>query len=398
MLNETTLREISTNLNEPNWILDNRLGAYEKYKNLNETNFKYGIGISVNVSELDFSQIDPNISPSLENVKAPKNVEIISFANALEKYPEVLREYISSKTSFYGDNKLTALHAAFFNNGIFIRIPEGVTLTEQIQISQDIESRSKIEYIIVIAEKNSKAVIIENVKSNNQNEKTFRSQIVEVIVKENANVEYISAQNLSSSTYNIVRRDSKVDRNGFMHWVDCSIGSKFTQLFTSTDLIGEGAGSNNTGIIFGDNTQCFDIKGSSLHSESNTISNMNSRVVLNNNAKAVYRGLVQIKPGAINCEGYQKEDTILLNENAHADIVPNLEIANNEVKCSHGATISQIDEDKLFYMMSRGLSENNAKKTIVEGFFDPIIIKIADEKLKEELVNSIKDRLESMIK
>ena len=104
--------------------------------------------------------------------------------------------------------------------------------------------------------------------------------------------------------------------------------------------------------------------------------------------------MIKINPLATNCEGYQKDDTLLLSENARADVVPNLEIANNEVKCSHGATITQIDEEKLFYMMSRGLDEKNAKKTMIEGFFDPVFARFENESIKEEIVKTITERLQ----
>ena len=209
-------------------------------------------------------------------------------------------------------------------------------------------------------------------------------------------MEYVAVQNFSKFVYNFSQRKAKVMENGFMYWIDCSIGSKFTQSLTLTKLEGVGAGSKSWGIIFGDENQCYDINSETEHAASKTVSDMLTRVVLNGKAKTVYRGLVKINPKAVNCEGYQKDDTILLSDDARADVVPNLEIANNDVKCSHGATISQIDEDKLFYMMSRGLDEKAAKKAIIEGFFDPIMAKINNENLKEEIISSISQRVEEI--
>ena len=169
--------------------------------------------------------------------------------------------------------------------------------------------------------------------------------------------------------------------------------SSVWEALTKTFLDGENAESCSQGILFGDNEQCFDVSTETIHTASRTKCNMMTKVVLNDNAKAVYRGLVRVNPKAVKCEGYQKNDTILLSENAEADAVPNLEIENNDVKCSHGATISQIDEMKLFYMMSRGIDEKSAKKQIVEGFFDPILANIENDKIKDDIKNKSTSRI-----
>ena len=393
MLTENTIRELSKNLHEPNWLLDKRLQAFQKFQDLDMPSFKYGIGIFVDVSDLDINQINP-LNEIKESILDNNEVEVLTFREAMSKYEDTLKNYFMSTVSI--SNKLTALHASFFNNGIVIIIPENKEIEKPILINLDLVVKSKLDHILVIAEKNSKATIVETARANGINGQVFRSQIVEVIVKEKAYVEYVAVQNFSKFVYNFSQRKAKVMENGFMYWIDCSIGSKFTQSLTLTKLEGVGAGSKSWGIIFGDENQCYDINNETEHAASKTVSDMLTRVVLNGKAKTVYRGLVKINPKAVNCEGYQKDDTILLSDDARADVVPNLEIANNDVKCSHGATISQVDEDKLFYMMSRGLDEKAAKKAIIEGFFDPVMIKINDETLKEEILSSISQRVEAI--
>ena len=396
MLTEKSVKELSKKLNEPEWLLKRRLEAYNKFKELEMPSFKYGIGIFVDVSDLNLESINPLNNIDKNIVISGNDVEVLTFAQALEKNSDLIKEFFMTKCVLPGENKFTALHAAFFNNGIIIKIPENTNVKKPIQINLDLISQARLEHILIIAEKNSKATIVETSKSDKENKQVFRSQIVEAIVKENARLEYISVQNLSRSVYNFCKRNAHVEQNGFMYWIDCSIGSKFTQSVTSTNLNGIGAESKSWEIIFGDKAQCFDIDSKTIHANSKTISEMMTRVVLNDKAKTVYRGLVKINPKAVNCEGYQKDDTILLSEDARADIVPNLEIANNDVKCSHGATVSQIDEDKIFYMMSRGIDDKTAKRSIVEGFFNPIIIKIENQEIQNEIINSISLRLGSL--
>ncbi len=392
MLSEQIFKNLSKQWQEPSWLLERRKAAFEQFQELEMPSFKYGIGIFVDASDLNLDIINPLDDKNENTIIKSEGAEILSFQEALQKYPDILEDYFFKKDGLY-KNKLTALHNAFFTQGLVIRIPKNTTLNKPIQIYEEMKASTKISTLLIIAEPNSKAMVTEVLNSINDNQQRFRSQEIGIIVKENAQIEYKTIQNASKSTYHFSQRKAIVSRNGIIHWIDCCIGGKLTQTNTKTFLDGEGAETKSFGITFGDQTQCFDINYETIHKASKTVSNMLTKVVLNDKAKTVYRGLIKIAPLAIGCEGYQKDDTILLSENAHADSVPNLEIANNDVKCSHGATISQIDEEKLFYMKSRGLDEKTSKKMIVEGFFDPIFIKIEDETLQDEIKNKISERL-----
>lgn len=391
MISENTIRKISARLNEPEWMIDRRLEAFEKFKELSMPSFRYGIGISVDISEIDLNKMDPLEDKSRCKIDADENVEALSFYEAFENHENLLRDNFMTKCVLANEDKFAAFHAAFFNSGILIRIPENTEIKKPVELHLDFNGKARIDHILVIAERNSKAIIVDY--SSSQSNEGFRNQVVEIIVKENARIEYRSIQNFSKNIYNFSKKRAHVERNGFIQWIDCCIGGKFTQSLTKTFLNGDNAESQSLGIVFGDNKQCFDVNNETIHVASRTKCNMLTKVVLNDNAKAVYRGLVRVNPNAVKCEGYQKNDTILLSEYAEADAVPNLEIENNDVKCSHGATISQIDDTKLFYMMSRGIDENSAKRAIVEGFFDPIIVKIENEELKEEIKKNISERI-----
>ena len=390
MPNEKTIIRISERLNEPDWMLDRRLEAFEKFKELNMPNFKYGIGISVDVSELDLNKLNPGDNLDKYVVRS-EGAKVMSFKEALENDETILRENFMTKCVLANEDKFTAFHAACFNNGILIRIQEDAEIKTPIELHLDFTEEFRTDHILIIAEKNSSAIITE--VSSSTNNKGFRNQVVEIIAKENAKVEYRSLQNFSQEVYNFSRKRAHVEKNGFIQWVDCNIGGKFTQSLTKTFLNGEDATSYSQGIVFGDNTQCFDVNTETIHAASRTKCNMTTRVVLNDSAKTIYRGLVRVNPKAIKCKGYQKSDIILLSENAEADAVPNLEIENNDVKCSHGATISQIDESKLFYMMSRGIDERTAKKQIIEGFFDPVLTRFDDNELNKNIKSNISERI-----
>jgi len=396
MLKEHVVRNISAKYKEPKWLLEKRLEAWKKFNQLDIPRFVYGIGIYASVNDLKLEEVDPNsINEDEVVVTNDEDIEVLRFDEALSKYEDDIRDFFVRQELVSNGNKFEALHGSCFNSGLFIRIPEGKIIEKPIMINLDLKSKTRIDYILIIAEKNSSANIIESTKSDEKGQ-MFRSQIIDIVVKENSKVEFKSIQNLGKNVYNFIKRKGHVGRSASLLWVDCCIGSKFTQNNTRTYIEGEGGESRSWGVAYGDQNQCYDINGETIHLASRTTSDMMAKVVLNDKAKTIYRGLVKINPGAKNCEGYQQEHTILLSQDAQANTVPNLEIENNEVKCSHGATITQIDKDKLFYMMSRGMNEITAKRTIIEGFFDPVIVSVEDEELRDEIKSSITKRLEGI--
>src|SRR3989344_3258173 len=184
MINENTIRKISARLNEPEWMIDRRLEAFEKFKEMSMPNFRYGIGISVDISELDLNNIDPLEDKSRCKIDANENVEALSF------------------------------YEAFFNSGILIRIPENTEIKKPVELHLDLNGKARIDHILVIAERNSKAIIVDY--SSSKNNEGFRNQMVEIIAKENARIEYRSVQNFSQNVYSFSKKRAHVERDAFI--------------------------------------------------------------------------------------------------------------------------------------------------------------------------------------
>ena len=215
MLNEDLVRKMSSIMNEPEWLLNKRIESLKTFDQLEMPSFKYGIGIFVDVSELDINSINPLSSSKNPIAVFSDEVEVLTFQEAIKKHENVIKEYFMTRCVLTDENKLTALHGAFFNNAILIIIPENKIVKKPIDISLYLDNNASLDHVLIIAEKNSKATIIESSRSKN-NEQTFRSQVVEVIVKENAAIEYISIQNFNNSVYNFCKRNAHVEQNGFM--------------------------------------------------------------------------------------------------------------------------------------------------------------------------------------
>lgn len=393
MIDSETITELAKTRGEPAWLIEKREQALKKFESLPEPRFVYGLGILADVSELDIGSIDVLGRNEEARVIIPSGVEVLTFTQALEskEYAGLIKDHLMTAVSIEG-NKFTALHAAGFNNGLLIRIPKGVVCKEPIRVQLQASVNATLDHVLVIAEEQSSALIIED--TNSDDAATFHSKIVEVIAKDSARVDYVSIQELGDDVWHFSKKGARIGRDASVTWSDCALGGKFSQIFTTSDLDGQGASSKTQGIFFGIDKQRFDVRCTSLHHVPNTSANMTTRTVLDNEAKAVYRGLIRIEKGAKKTSSHQKSDTLLLGDESRADSVPELEIENDDVQCSHGATIGQIDEDTLFYMTSRGIDLKSAKQHIIKGFFKPILDAITDEQLRVNLDVAINRRLE----
>lgn len=368
------------NTSESRWILDKKNSALEQFNKLQMPPTVYGLGIFAN-SEVNLNNL--NIKNNQVSVIS-KDAIVVNFNNPGE-YENLIKEHFQSCVK--ADNKLIAFHYTKFN-GILIYIPKNKEASP-IQIDSNLIADS-VDHILIVADTNSRAYILDSAKSTTSK---FRSQVVEIIAKENAKIDYISLQNLSRETTNFTIRNAIVEKDASLNWFDYCLGSKFSKITTTTNLNGQGASTINLGLFFGDKTQLYDIQNSSIHNSPFTKCDMLTKGVLKDKAKTVYRGLIKIQPNAPNSQGYQKEETILIGEDAEVDAVPILEIHNDNVKCKHGTSIGQLDKEKLFYMTSRGLDEDTAKAKIIEGFFESMMSKLPEDFVNLSFREIINERL-----
>jgi len=416
---ETFIETLSRKNNEPQWLLDKRLESYRIFKQKPMPNFIYGLNIQMNI-DLNLDNIDINKGGNLNTEIKNNNSNIIieNFENSLKNHENILKEKLMSTEN--ADEKFTAFHNAFLNNLIFVHIPKNVEVKEPIELSSIVSSNVVFEHLIVVAEDNSKFTLVESSKSNNSNynkifsinnyfnekyliknsdekineNNIYRSKIAEIFIGKNCNVNYGNVQLLNQNAFNFTIKKAVVGANSTLNWMDCCFGSKVTLSEATTILDGDGATTNNHGIFFGSKQQQFDLVAKSIHNAPHTVSDIFTKGVLTGSSKCLYRGLVRIESNAFGSNGYQKEDTLLLSEDAAADSIPNLEIENNDVRCTHGASIGRINREKLFYMKSRGLNDEQATREYVKGFFEPLIQKIQIQNLRDNMHDMIVERME----
>ncbi|MEK6937346.1 MAG: Fe-S cluster assembly protein SufD [Nanoarchaeota archaeon] len=369
---------------EPHWMKEKRLNALDLFNSLPHPEFRYGITININSSDLNFSEIN---LPAKKLIDLPKNDEIIiiNLSEALFTHEDLVKKHFLSCFPTLG--KFEALHTLLWNKGVFIYVPKNTVIKKPIKLI-DSNDNFEFQHNLIIVDENSSLSIFEE-ETSNSNEKSYKTKITEIIVNDNSALNYGSFQNLSQNTINFSTKRALVHQNSNINWINFDLGSKLNKSEVITKLEKEGSNTNVFNLFFTNNNQQFDLSSSIFHNSKHTKSDMAVRGALDNKSKVIINGLVKIAERATNSNGYQKQDALLLSQDAEIDPIPNLEIDNNEVKCSHGTTVSRLDKEKLFYLKSRGIPEDKASKLMIKGFFDPIIRKIKLKEVRKDLRKAI---------
>ena len=405
-LNEQFIIDLSRRKNEPEWMLEFRLKSYAKFKELEEPSFGPKLEIDFDnityyksVEEKltnDWKKVNCSIRNSFEDLgvieaenkylggvtnqfesevvyhnQSVKDEGIIftSTDDALQKYPELFKEYFNHLVN-YAENKYTALNGAVWSGGSFIYIPKGVKVDRPLQSYFRIETESlgQFERTIIIVDEGADLSYIEGCTAKEYSVTSLHAGVVEIFIKKNAHCRYSTIQNWSTDVYNLVTKRAIVDDFGTMEWVDGNIGSKITMKYPSCILKGEGATGNSISIAYAKEGQQLDAGAKMIHLGSNTKSNIVSKSIAEKGGVSNYRGLTKIGKTAINSKASIKCDTIILDELSKSDTFPTNIVGNNSSILEHEATISKVSAEKMFYLTSKGLSEDTAKELLIMGF------------------------------
>ncbi len=303
-----------------------------------------------------------------------KGVVFLGMDEGLKKYPELVKEYFGTVIPA-GDNKFAALNSAVWSGGSFIYIPPGVKVEYPLQAYFRINAANmgQFERTLIIADEGSFVHYVEGCSAPIYSTDSLHSAVVEIIVKKGARVRYTTIQNWSTNVYNLVTKRAKVMGEGVMEWVDFNGGSKLTMKYPSVYLMEPGAHGEILSLAFAGAGQHQDAGGKAVHVAPNTTSRIISKSVSLNGGRTSYRGLLQIYPGAKGARSKVVCDALILDPLSRSDTYPTMKIEENEVNVEHEATVSKIGEAQLFYLMSRGLSEDQASSLIVSGFVEPIV-------------------------
>ncbi len=293
------------------------------------------------------------------------------------------------------DEKFAAHNAAMWENGLLVHVPKGVRLEQPlyVRIVNSVEGGSLFWRLLVVAEPESSFTVIEEYVSTSPELSGYLNAAVEIVVEQGAKVEYVSVQSTSQETWHFGTHHARVERDAELDWVAGGFGSKKGKIRIQNDLAGPGATSRVTGAYFADGTQHLDYDTFQEHIAPNTTSDFAFKGALRDNSSAVWRGMIRVEKDAQKTNAYQENRNLLLSKTAHADSIPGLEILANDVRCTHGATLGQVDREQLFYLMARGLSRQEAERMIVRGFFQDVLDRIELEPVREALGAALEARI-----
>jgi Fe-S cluster assembly protein SufB len=413
-LSSDIVKEISGIKNEPKWMLDFRLRALEIFYKKQMPTF------GGDLSRMNFDDIYYYIKPAdrkgrtweevpdkvkntfeklgipeaerkfLAGVEAQYDSESVysslkgqweklgvifcSTDEALKNHPDILKKYFGTIIP-PADNKFAALNSAVWSGGSFIYIPEGVHVDIPLQAYFRINSESagQFERTLIIAEPGSFVHYVEGCTAPVYAMDALHSAVVEIIIKEGARVRYTTIQNWSDNVYNLVTKSAAAYKDATMEWVDGNIGSKLTMKYPAIYLMDKGAHGEVLSVAYAGDGQHQDTGGKAVHYAPHTSSIITSKSISKGTGRASYRGLLKVYKGATDVKASVKCDALLLDEAARSDTYPKIEIDEEQVQIGHEATVSKVGDEQLFYLRSRGLSEEQATAMIVSGFIEPIV-------------------------
>jgi Fe-S cluster assembly protein SufD len=293
------------------------------------------------------------------------------------------------------DEKFAAHNAAVWEHGLLVVVPKGVELEQPlaVRIVNSVEGGALFFRLLVIAEPESRFTLIEEYASSSPELNGYTNTVAELFVEQAAKLEYVSIQSLSQNTWHFASHHARVERDAELDWVAGGFGSRRGKTWIQNDLAGQGATSRVTGAYFADGEQHLDYDTYQLHMAPNTTSDFAFKGALRDHATAVWRGMIHVEKEAQRTNAYQENRNLMLSPTTHAVPIPGLEILANDVRCTHGATVGQVDRDQLFYLMARGLPRAEAERLIVRGFFTDVLDRIELEPVREALAEALEARI-----
>ena len=413
-LSESVVRAISAEKDEPEWMLKYRLRAYKTFlkksmpnwgANISNINFDdiYYYAKPVDGQQRTWEDVPEDIKETFERIGIPeaerkflagvgaqydsevvyhniradleeKGVIFCDPETAVREHPDIVREYFGTIIPF-GDNKFSALNSAVWSGGSFVYIPKGVSVDIPLQAYFRINSEKfgQFERTLIIADEDSFVHYIEGCTAPVYTTDSLHSAVVEIIAKKGARVRYSTIQNWSGDVYNLVTKRAVAYEGATVEWVDGNIGSKRTMKYPSIYLMGDGAHGEVMSIAFAGKGQEQDTGGKAVHLADNTTSVITSKSISKDGGISTYRGLVKVEPNLRNIKSRVVCDALIIDKHSESNTFPYIEIDSDDVSAEHEARVSKIGEDQLFYLQSRGMTEEEASMMIVNGFLDPLV-------------------------
>lgn len=419
------VEQLSQALNEPAWMREFRLQAWETFANLplpttqdepwRRTDLRrlklQELGPSLNGhGPLAVSQVPDYLGEQLtegeaggvmlqvdgETVKyelsdalREQGVVFCDMHTAVDEYPELIQKYFMTRAVTVEEGKFAAMHGAFWRGGTFLYVPKNVKAAAPLHSALWSASGRTYTHTLVVLDEGSEAIFLDEYESETGNEPAIHNGAVELLVGDNASLTYASLQDFGANLWSFTHERARTGRDAKVDWVTSMMGTRLTKAFQTVELDDRGGWARMSGLFFADGRQHFDLDTQQNHNAADTVSDLLYKGALKQRSRTVWQGMIKALPGSQRIDGFQANRNLVLERTARADSIPGLEIEADDVRCTHASTIGQLDETEIFYLMSRGIPRVTAIRMVVQGFFDPVMQRIPIEGVRERIAERI---------
>lgn len=323
---------------------------------------------------------------------AAQGVIFTDLRQALHEHSDLVRRYFMTEVVKPDANKFTALHAALWDTGAFVYVPKNVKVELPLQVILH-QARSGVggyHHTLLVAEEGADVTVVDDLLGGKDG---LQSAVVELYLHDNSVVRYMNLQDFEHTTWNFLTGRARLKRNADLRWIQVSWGSRLTKAFLDIDLVGQGGHAELLGIYFPTGRQHIDHQTLQNHHAPNCFSDLLFNGALKDKSRSVYMGSIRVHRGAQKTDAYQRNGNLILDSTARADSIPGLEIEADDVRCTHGATASQVEDEYVFYLMARGLTRSQAERMIVQGFFQAVLDRVPVESVVTKLERVIERKI-----
>jgi Fe-S cluster assembly protein SufD len=420
---ENDIFALSGAMGEPEWMKQRRLEALRLFKDTPRPTTKDEAWRRTDIRRVRFEKVTPAIGgarledlparlttmidgekqaglllhadggpvyAALDEELAEQGVILADMNTAVREHGELVERFFMREAVPVHAGYFAAMHGALWSGGTFLYVPRNVQVELPLRTATwagpDVNS---FTHTLVVIESGASVALVEEFTSSDSGDQAVHNGVIELIVHENAQLDYVNVQDWDRNAYNFTTERALVGRDATLHWVVSGMGSRLTKSFIDSSLVGPGSTALMSGVFFGDGRQHLDYDTQQNHVADHATSDLLYKGALKDRARSVWQGMIKVYPGAQKTDGYQANRNLILDKTARADSIPGLEIEADDVRCTHGATISQLDPDEVFYIRSRGLPLEDTQRLIVQGFFEPVIARIPLEDVRERLTGEI---------
>lgn len=423
------VEQLSAALNEPAWMKEFRLRAWEVFANTPMPTTQDEPWRRTDLRRLNLAQIGPSVDGKgpAANVQVPEylgrqltedkaggvmvqvdgatvqyelsdelqeqGVIFCDMHTAVREHPDLVKKYFMTDIVQVDEGKFAALHGAFWRGGTFLYVPKNVKAVAPLHSALWSAQGKTYTHTLFVLEEGAEAVFIDEYASETGDEQALHNGVVELRAGDNANLVYVSLQDFGTNTWQFTHERARAGRDAKVDWVTSIMGTRLTKSFQTAELDEPGGWARMSGLFFSNGRQHFDLDTQQNHNAADTVSDLLYKGALKENSRSVWQGMIKALPGAQRIDGFQANRNLVLERSARADSIPGLEIEADDVRCTHASTIGQLDEAEIFYLMSRGISRPRAVRMVVQGFFAPVMDRIPVEGVRERIANRILEKV-----